>query len=171
MLRLVSSNTGWMLIRVTDTMSSGTNSAATPFMSITVVANTTVRYENLLSLAVHTTVEKSLLKRWCKSKSGTRPKIESAIADTFTSFYKDLRRLTKYKRLLFLFSSVKNHLPLYLLDKGKISAGQSLKVGLNLLDVPVPPFQVQQAGDEFVIKTLPDYPARVAGGYGIRRNV
>ena len=69
MLRLVSSNTGWMLIRVTDTMSSGTNSAATPFMSITVVANTTVRYENLLSLAVHTTVEKSLLKRWCKSKS------------------------------------------------------------------------------------------------------
>ena len=103
--------------------------------------------------------------------SGTRPKIESAIADTFTSFYKDLRRLTKYKRLLFLFSSVKNHLPLYLLDKGKISAGQSLKVGLYLLDVPVPPFQVQQAGDEFVIKTLPDYPARVAGGYGIRRNV
>ena len=50
-----------------------------------------------------------------------------------------------------------------------MAAGQSLKVGLDLIDVPVPPFQIQQVGDEFVIKTLPDYPARVAGGYCIRR--
>jgi hypothetical protein len=54
-----------------------------------------------------------------------------------------------------------------LLDKRQITTGQRLEVGLNLFDVPVPPLQIQQIRDEFVVKSFPDDSAGISGSDGI----
>ena len=42
---------------------------------------------------------------------------------------------------------------------------------LNLLDVPIPPFQPQQIGDEFVVKTHPDNSAGIHYRNSLRWNI
>ena len=59
----------------------------------------------------------------------------------------------------------------YHLNQGEISAGQSFEVGFDLFYIPIPPFEIQEVGNEFVVKTLTDYPARIACGHRIRRNI